>query len=86
MKIEVTSENQDISNELKACLGLEDVILTLGGIMLLIESKSPYIYGGTVDGAAIATAQEDETPPIFSPPYGGGVGEKTRDRVCSILP
>ena len=38
--------------------------------MLLIESKSPYIYGGTVDGAAIATAQrlldrEDLEPLTF---------------------
>lgn len=57
MKIEVTSEDTNIRDELRACLGVNTLTLTLGGVLLLVESKSPYIYGGKVESTDIATAQ-----------------------------
>ena len=57
MKIEVESTDNTIQEELKACLGIDELILTLGGVLLLIQTKSPYIYGGKVNKDDIATAQ-----------------------------
>lgn len=47
-KISVNEDRTRISKEVKACLGITEPVLTLGGIMLLMDVHSPYIYGGKV--------------------------------------
>lgn len=69
-QIETNEDRTKISTEVKACLGISEPVITLGGIMLLIDAHSPYLYGGTVSEEDIELAQrlldsQDVEPILF---------------------
>lgn len=69
-KIEVNLIHTDemMADELRAMLGMGRVRLTLGAFAELALAGSPYVHGGSVTEAALATAMtlvdHDEMPPL----------------------